>query len=54
MMRAPAWPYVFVFAAGYEVREAIEFGNWKLAVMAAILLGLAVISHARVHEGSAK
>jgi hypothetical protein len=32
---------LFVFVAGYEAREAIEYGNWKLAFMAACLLGLA-------------
>ena len=48
MMKSPVWPFVFVFAAGYEVREAIEFGNWKLVVMAMILLGLAAIAHSRV------
>ena len=50
-MRSRVWPFVFVFAAGYEVREAIEFGNWKLVVMACCLLGLAAVADSRVREG---
>ena len=32
-----------VFAAGYETREAIEYESWKLAVMAILLIGLALV-----------
>lgn len=33
-----------VFAAGYETREAIEYGSWKLALMAVLLLGFVLVS----------
>lgn len=41
--RRIVWYSLFVFAAGYDTREAIESWSWRFGLMAVAILGLGVL-----------